>query len=201
MGHVSPSPDPRSPLNDPPRGTVGSAPGHDWLGHLYSELHSIAERCFRSERREHTLQPTALVHEAMIRLSGYRSPDGQASSDQNLLALAAIVMRRVLVDHARRRRSRIKGVQASTLIAVESSDSSSQTPMDVLAFDEMLERLSRIDSRASHIIELRFFGGLTVAETAEFLSLSISTVEADSRFALAWMRRDLSEEEPRPANL
>ena len=176
---------------------VSGSSGHDWLGHLYSELHSIAERCFRAERREHTLQPTALVHEAMIRLSGYRSPDGQSSSDQNLLALAAIVMLRVLVDHARRRRSRVKGVQASTFVSVESNNSPNQTPMDVLVFDEMLERLSRIDSRASHIIELRFFGGLTVAETAEFLSLSISTVEADSRFALAWMRRDMSPDQPR----
>lgn len=169
-----------------------------WIGHLYTELHAIAERCFRSERREHTLQPTALVHEAMIRLSGYRAPEGKDATE-NLLALAAVVMRRVLVDHARRRRSRIQGVPLSTRVPIVADDSPNQTPMDVLLLDEMLERLARVDPRASRIIELRFFGGLSVQETARFLTLSDSTVEADSRFALAWMRRDLTPDDPNSA--
>lgn len=168
-----------------------------WLGHLYAELHAIAERCFRSERASHTLQPTALVHEAVLRLSSYPGAADKVGQDQNTLALAAVIMRRVLVDHARRRKARRRTAPDHlTLMPLPSEDAAaSRTHIDVLIFDEMLARFAKVDERASRVIELRFFGGLSVQETATLLDLSTSTVESDSRFALAWMRRDLAPHE------
>jgi DNA-directed RNA polymerase specialized sigma24 family protein len=107
-------------------------------------------------------------------------------------------MRRVLVDHARRRRVRDPR-QAQTLLPLPSSSGAadSRSHIDIMVFDEMLCRLERVDARASRVIELRFFGGLSVAQAAALLNLSVSTIEADSRFALAWMRRDLAPDTPR----
>ena len=182
-----------SPTPTPPRLSPESA----WLGHLYQELHAIAERCFVAERTSHTLQPTALVHEAMLRISGYAGQKDEAPNNENLLALAAVVMRRVLVDHARKRRVRDPR-QAQTLLPLPSSGSTdSRSHIDIMVFDEMLCRLERVDARASRVIELRFFGGLSVAQAAALLNLSVSTIESDSRFALAWMRRDLTPDTPR----
>jgi RNA polymerase sigma-70 factor (ECF subfamily) len=180
------------PTPPPPRLSPESA----WLGHLYQELHSIAERCFRAERTSHTLQPTALVHEAMLRLSGYTAkPEEPAPKDENLLALAAVVMRRVLVDHARRRRVRDPHRERTLLPLPSAGLADSRSHIDIMVFDEMLSRFERVDARASRVIELRFFGGLTITQVAALMNQSVSTVESDSRFALAWMRRDLAPED------
>lgn len=174
------------------------SPESAWLGHLYQELHSIAERCFRAERASHTLQPTALVHEAILRLSGYTTHrDDAAPKDENLLALAAVVMRRVLVDHARRRRVRDPHRERTLLPLPAAGNADSRSHIDIMVFDEMLSRFERVDARASRVIELRFFGGLTVTQVAALMNQSVSTVESDSRFALAWMRRDLAPDELR----
>lgn len=103
-------------------------------------------------------------------------------------------MRRVLVDHARHRRTRRGSEHEKDLLIPMPQESSgaSHATISVLVFDEMLERLARADARASRVIELRFFGGLTIAEAAQLLGLSMSAVESDSRFALAWMRRDMA---------
>ncbi len=153
----------------------------------------MARRCFRNERASHTLQPTALVHEALMSMARYTGPDRVDPTDRGTLALAAVIMRRVLVDHARHRRTR-KGSEAEKELLVpmpDGSDGAAQATISVLVFDEMLGRLARVDARASRVIELRFFGGLNVTEVAQLLEVSASTVESDSRFALAWMRRDM----------
>ncbi|MBS0198158.1 MAG: sigma-70 family RNA polymerase sigma factor [Planctomycetes bacterium] len=176
---------------------TASAAGQAWISHLYGELHAMARRCFSDERRSHTLQPTALVHEALMRMAKYTGPGRIDAGDRGSLALAAVVMRRVLVDHARQRKSREGAEEAKELLLpLPSCDGGpSDTSLNVLVFHEMLQRLSRVDSRAAHVIELRFFGGLTVPEVSNLLGLSDSTVEADSRFALAWMRRDMAPSE------
>lgn len=160
--------------------------------HLYGELHAMAHRCIRSERGSHTLQPTALVHEALIRLSERITSGQMQSSDRGALALASVVMRNVLVDYARRRRTRLGSeAQREPLVPRQADVGSSGMTIGVLILDEMLQRLSRVDARAARVIELRFFGGLTVSESAVLLGLSVSTVESESRFALAWMRREM----------
>lgn len=180
------------PNSSPPPHSAESV----WLGHLYRELHTIAQRCFRAERTSHTLQPTALVHEAMLRISGYTVQNQEPLKDENLLALGAVVMRRVLIDHARRRRVRHPQHDGISLPLPTLHNNDSRSHIDIMVFDEMLRRFELVDARASRVIELRFFGGLTVAQTASLMNISISTVESDSRFALAWMRRDLSPDGP-----
>lgn len=179
------------PLTQPPAAATTDSTA--WLTHLYAELHAMARRCFKGERSSHTLQPTALVHEALMRLAKRGGPDRVDPSDRGTLALAAVVMRHVLVDHARRRRTR-KGSEAQRelLLPAPAEGEQSGTAIGVLILDDMLHRLSHLDARAARVIELRFFGGFTVAETANLLGVSVSTVESDSRFALAWMRRDMT---------
>lgn len=131
-----------------------------------------------------------------MRMAKYAGPDRIDPTDQGTLALAAVIMRRVLVDHARHRKARKNSEkQQELLLPLPTADQkASSISMGVLALDEMLERLARVDARAARVIELRFFGGLTVAETAALLGVSVSSAESDSRFALAWMRRDMAPE-------
>jgi RNA polymerase sigma factor (TIGR02999 family) len=154
-----------------------------------AELRRLARACMRQERRGHTLQATAVVNEAFIRLTGARQVRWQDRA--HFLGISARLMRRVLVDHARARgyRKRGGGVQRVTLN--DGLVASPEPALDVIALDRALEALAAFDMRKSRVIELRFFGGLSVEETAEVLHVSSDTVKRDWRLAKLWLLREL----------
>lgn len=141
------------------------------------------------ERRGHTLQPTALVNEAFLRLTGARGIRWQDRA--HFLGISARLMRRVLVDHARSRASRKRGGDAERVTLDEGMAVSPQRAIDIVALDRALEALAAVDVRKSRTIELRFFGGLSVEETAEVLRVSSDTVKRDWRLAKLWLLREL----------
>lgn len=156
---------------------------------MYSELHHIAARAMRREREGHTLQTTAIIHEAYLRLCGSESI--QWTNRAHFLAVAARQLRRILVDHARQSRSQKRGGGEVHLALWEIDAGSS--PMDdrVLAVDQALERLEQLDARAAKAIELRFFGGLSETEAAEALDVSVDTIKRDWHFAKTWLASQL----------
>jgi RNA polymerase sigma factor (TIGR02999 family) len=161
------------------------------LGQLvYDELRAIAAAQMRGERRDHTLQPTALVHEAFLRLSEQRRR--QWKERRQFFAVASRLMRQVLVDHARTRRASKRGGDVAR-VEVTSLDAlpSPSEVFDVLALDEALTRLTALQPRLARVVELRFFGGLEVEETAELLGCSPRTVKRDWSLARAWLIREL----------
>jgi RNA polymerase sigma factor (TIGR02999 family) len=160
----------------------------------YAELHRMARRHMRTER-ENTLQTTALVHEAYLRLVDAK---GLACKDRtHFFALSAQVMRRVLVDAARARVAAKRGGDAPALDHSEAvnldeiAGSASQKSAEILALDQALDDLARVDARKARVIELRFFGGLSVEETAEVLQISPQSVMRDWKLARAWLGREL----------
>lgn len=157
---------------------------------VYGELRALAAAQMRGERQTHTLQPTALVHEAFLRLSAQRGR--QWKERRQFFAVSASLMRQVLVDHARGRHAAKRGGEA-TRIEVTSLDELPAAPevFDVLALDEALTRLAALQPRLSKVVELRFFGGLEVEETAEALGCSPRTVKRDWALARAWLVREL----------
>ena len=160
---------------------------------IEAELHRIARRCMAGERAGHSLQATALVNEAYIRLIDVRQMDWQNRA--HFLAMAARVMRRILVDSARARRYQKRGGGDVRITFDEGLAVAGDASPDLVALDDALCALARMDERRSQVIELRFFGGLTVEETAEFLKLSQRTVEREWTAAKAWLYRELSEKE------
>ncbi len=162
------------------------------LPYVYDELRSLARVYFSRERRGHTLQPTALVHEAWVRL--VEQTGVRFSSRAHFVGLAAHIMRRVLVDHARERNTAKRGGKAQKVTLIE-SDSASQPDVEIMALDEALSGLAAMDERKAKIIELRFFGGLSIDDTAEVLETSRKTVVREWRRARAWLYDRL---EPRP---
>jgi len=165
---------------------------------VYQELHRIASRYLRHERPGHTLQSTALVHEAYVKLVDQRRVDWQNRAQ--FFGLAAQAMRRILVDHARAR-SREKRGAGAPLVALDAvqpvAAESNVHPADAIALDRALEKLETFDPGQARIVELRFFGGLTVEETADILGTSPSTVKREWTLARAWLYREL---EGRSAN-
>ena len=163
---------------------------------VYDQLHRMARRYMRNERLGHTLQPTALVNEAFLRLVDTRSLDW--TDRAHFFAVCARIMRRILVDAARSRAAAKRGGQAdraehSTAINLdELPNPASEISTQVCALDEALNMLAQIDPRRAHVIELRFFGGLTVEETAQVLQTSPQTVMREWRLARAWLARELS---------
>ena len=153
------------------------------------ELHQIARRCMRAERAAHSLQATALVNEAYMRLVETRRVQWQDRS--HFLAMSARLMRRILVDHARTRRYQKRGGGAQRVTLIDDLGASDERPHDVVALDDALEALARFDQRRSQVVELRFFGGLTVEETAHVLGVSADTVLRDWKLAKAWLLREL----------
>ena len=161
------------------------------------ELHRIARRCMAGERAGHSLQATALVNEAYIRLIDVRQMDWQNRA--HFLAMAARVMRRILVDSARAKRYQKRGGGDVRITFDEGLAVAGDASPDLVALDDALCALARMDERRSHVIELRFFGGLTVEETAIVLKVAPDTVMRDSRLAKAWLARELSGGKRRPS--
>jgi RNA polymerase sigma factor (TIGR02999 family) len=156
---------------------------------VYAELHRIAAKEMRRERREHTLQTTALVHEAYLRLCG--SEPVQCIDRAHFFAVAARQLRRVLVDHARRVRSERRGGGLVKVAFCDSDAGGCELDERLLAVEESLERLQALDPRAAKVVELRYFGGLTEAEAAEELNISIATLKRDWDFARTWLASEL----------
>jgi RNA polymerase sigma factor (TIGR02999 family) len=159
---------------------------------VHDELRRIARRCLRGERLGDSLPPTALVHEAYLRLVDAQQVNWQDRT--HFLAMAARVMRRVLVDAARTRGRQKRGGGAVRVPLSEVSPTT-QKPYDVIALDQALDALAAIDPRRSQVVELRCFAGLNVAETARVLRVSDATVLRDWNLALAWLRRELQRME------
>jgi RNA polymerase sigma factor (TIGR02999 family) len=156
---------------------------------VYDELRRMARNYMGRERKDHTLQTTALVHEAYLRLIDQRNVQWQNRA--HFFAIAAQLMRQILVDYARMHTSVKRGGSALRLSIDQATFAARQDSEDVLALHEALENLAKIDSRKSQVIELRFFGGLTVEETAEVLKVAPITIMREWRLARAWLHREL----------
>jgi len=158
---------------------------------VYKELHRLARRYMRGERPDHSLETTALVNEAYIRLVDYERMQWQDRA--HFFAVSAQVMRRILVDHARRHNiKRGGGVQHVPLDEVAVVGGSREQEVDLLLLDNAMNALANIDPRKVQVVEMRFFGGLSVEETAEVLKISTVTVKRDWRAAKAWLYRELT---------
>lgn len=156
---------------------------------VYDDLRRLAASYLGRERDDHTLQPTALVHEAYIRLVAQDAVGWQ--NRDHFIALAAQMMRRVLVDHARGHKRDKRG--AGLKLTLLDADGVAQTEgADLVALNEALNRLARRHPQKSRVVELRFFGGLSIGETARVLQVSDSTIERDWKFARAWLARELN---------
>ena len=156
---------------------------------VHRELHQIARRCLKGERSGHTLQPTALVNEAYLRLVDVRRVNWKNRT--HFLAMSARLMRRVLVDFARSRQYQKRGGGIMKVSLDEAHGVSIERGQDLVALDEALIALSAIDDRKARVIEMRFFGGLSVEETASVLDVSRDTVLRDWRLARAWLMQEL----------
>jgi len=156
---------------------------------VYDELHRLARHYMRGERMGHTLQTTELVNEAYLRLIDWKNVRWQNRA--HFFGVAAQMMRRILVDVARSRRFAKRGGDACRVSLSEAADVSSERGEDFIALDEALQSLAVIDERKSRIVELRFFGGLSVEETAEVLKISPRTVMREWNLAQAWLYREL----------
>lgn len=161
---------------------------------VYAELRQIADRHMAAERAEHTLQPTALVHEAFLRLVGGSSP--VSFNDRNhFLSAASRAMRHVLVDHARMRAAAKRGTHLLVTLD-EPAIGIRAEALDMLVLDDALRRLADADVRCGQVVELRFFGGLDVSEIAAVLGVSSATVKRDWQFARAWLATELQDHHP-----
>jgi RNA polymerase sigma factor (TIGR02999 family) len=175
----------------------------DLLPLLYDELRAIAGRQFQGQRRDHTLQPTALLHEAFFRLVG-RPAKGWVDR-RHFFTVAATAMRQILVNHARDRAAEKRGGGARRVLLEDevaqasSAVASGSQPVDVIALHEALERLGSIDARKHRVVELRFFAGLNVEEIADVLEVSKTTVESEWRTARAWLADHLRDDDANPA--
>jgi len=157
---------------------------------VYDELRRLASHYMRGERPGHTLQTSALVNEAYLRLAGHEEMRWQDRA--HFFAVAAQAMRRILVDHARRRGNRKRGGDAVRVALDEALVVSEGRAEEVVALDEALSRLAEVDSRKSQLVELRFFGGLSIEETAEVLKVSPGTVMRDWTFVKAWLLKEIT---------
>lgn len=157
---------------------------------VYDELRKLARGYLQNERRDHTLQATALVHEAYIRLVDWENVSWQNRA--HFFAVAAQIMRRILVDHAREKKARKRdGGQKLTLD--EAVSFSQQKEIDLIVLDDALERLAKLDETQAKVVELRFFGGLTIEETAHTLNISPTTVKREWTAAKAWLYKTLKD--------
>ena len=160
---------------------------------VHAELRQLAGRHLRRERSDHSFDPTDLVHEVYLRMVGKDHPRWRDRA--HFYAVAAQLMRRILVDHARSVRSDKRGRGVPKIPIDDSLDAADERAAEVVALDDALEALARIDGRKSRIIELRYFGGLSIEESAEVLGVSIATVNKNARVARAWLRAFLQGED------
>jgi RNA polymerase sigma-70 factor, ECF subfamily len=161
------------------------------IPHVYGELRRLASHYMRRERSDHTLQATALVHEAYLKLIDQHEVNWQGRA--HFLGIAAQLMRRILVDHARSHHAVKRGGEQQRIPLDDVIIFSESKSSELIALDEALSRLAQIDARQSRIVELRFFAGLSVEETAEVLSISPKTVKRDWSVARAWLHREISK--------
>ena len=157
---------------------------------VYEELRRLASRYLRRERSDHTLQSTALVHEAYMRMVDQRNVRWQNRAQ--FFGLAAEMIRRILVDHARAHRAEKRGGEVVKLALDEALDAAAGRDLELVRLDDALKKLAELDPQQSRIVELRYFGGLTIEETAESLAVSPATVKRDWVVAKAWLRRQLT---------
>lgn len=155
---------------------------------VYAEMRKIADSYMRRQVGSHTLQPTALLNEAYLRLVGSDHPEYRDRT--HFYAVTATIMRNILVDHARARKAQKRG-GGQTLLPLNEQVAGASDRTDLIALDDALKTLARIDERKARVIELRIFAGLTVEEVAEVLEISVATVGREARFAEAWLRREL----------
>ncbi len=158
---------------------------------IYDELRKLAQGYMRNEREDHTLQATALVHEAYIRLVDWENVSWENRA--HFFAVAAQVMRKILVDHARKKRAGKRNFGQKVALD-EAVSFASKREVNLIALDDALEGLEKIDKLQAKIVELRFFGGLTIEETAHTLKISDSTVKREWTVAKAWLHREISRE-------
>jgi RNA polymerase sigma factor (TIGR02999 family) len=177
-------------LGDWSRGDPGAL--DQLLPLVYAELRRIAARQFRNERAGHTLQPTALVHEVFLKLVDQREVDWQNRA--HFFGVAAHIMRRILVDHARRHKAAKRGDGVQCVSIDDARDVAAMDQLPILALDHALDRLEKLDPDLGRIVELRAFGGLTIDEAAHVLKVSPSTAKRDWRTAAAWLKRELGSE-------
>jgi len=161
---------------------------------VYGELRRLAGHYLRKERSDHTLQSTALVHEAYLRLAGQSPPEWQNRA--HFFGIAARIMRQILVEHARARDAAKRGGGACRLTLDAAVAISDRTDVDILELDRALTGLAELDPQQSRIVELRFFGGLTIEDTSEVLGISPATVKRDWVTARAWLYRAMTGEAP-----
>jgi RNA polymerase sigma-70 factor, ECF subfamily len=156
---------------------------------LYAELRRLAGHYLRQERNEHTLQPTALVHEAYFRLVDQNQPDYQGRS--HFLGVAAHVMRQILIDHARARNASKRGSGQAVISLDGFMDAAEERPAAIIQVDDALQTLASLSPRRAQLVEMRFFGGMTAEESAAVLELPVQQVRSELRVAQAWLKREL----------
>lgn len=162
---------------------------HDLLQLVYSDLRKVAAALLKAERPEHTLQATALVHEAYLRMAA--EPTREWDNHEHFFRTAARLMRNILVDHARRRRQERRGGHSVRHPLDETIEALEERSGDLLVLDESLDRLAMLDSRQGLVVELRFFAGMSMPEIAKALSVSLRTIESDWALARAWLFREM----------
>lgn len=193
------SPSRRAPVTQPSEitelltawGAGDSAALDQLVAALYDELHRLARRCMAGERARHSLQPTALVNEAYLRLIDTRRVQWQ--NREHFLAMAARQMRRVLVDIARAKGYQKRGGAAVHVTFDEALPVLQEPGRDLVALDDALDALAQVDERKARVVEMRFFGGLSVEQSARALQVSVDTVMRDWKMAKAWLLRELKQ--------
>ena len=164
--------------------------GEQLFADVYAELRALAARYMHGERQNHTLQPTALVHEAYLKLVGHTRVDWQGRA--HFLAIAAQAMRQILVDHARRHRAAKRGGNRHRIALDDNLVVESSRDVDLLGLEDALTKLTKLDPRQAQMIELRFFAGLSIAEVAKVIGMSKRSAEREWTMVRAWLRRELS---------
>lgn len=172
--------------------------GAELLPQVYDDLKAMARRYFARERADHTLQATALVHEAYLQMKGAREDDSWRNRGE-FLRVASVAMRHILVNHARHRNRLKRGGKSQVRLELGEADAIAlPRDVDLLALDEALEALAAFDARKARIVELRYFAGCTIEETAKALDLSTAQVKRDWSFTKAWLSRELRTQNDEP---
>lgn len=177
------------------RGVASAKVAEQLMPLVYDEMRALAAGYFRDERKAHTLQPTALVHEAYLRLVDQKRVDWQGRT--HFFAVGASIMRRILIDHARTHGRAKRGANWERVLLTDALTGAGAPDLDVLELNDALEKLATLDPQQARIVELRFFGGLTVEEVALLLGVSKRKVEGDWTHAKAWLRKRLGEPQDR----